>query len=66
MEQKNEVRARIAVGEYTLDIVRGTLVISHIIKNNGLENVVVNPAKGPEKRPKKRPKNKGPGGKRLN
>ena len=42
-------QARRAVGNYIVSIVRGTLVVSHVIEKNGLENTSKEPEKGPEK-----------------
>ena len=53
-------KARRAVGNYIVSIVRGTLVVSHVIEKNGLENTSKEPEKGPEKEPEKEPKIKGP------
>lgn len=53
-------QARRAVGNYMVSIVRGTLVVSHVIEKNGLENTSKEPEKGPEKEPEKEPKIKGP------
>ncbi|RMX48748.1 hypothetical protein pdam_00001521 [Pocillopora damicornis] len=55
-------QARRAVGNYMVSIVRGTLVVSHVIEKNGLENTSKEPEKGPEKEPKIKGPKRGPKG----
>lgn len=55
-------QARRAVGNYIVSIVRGTLVVSHVIEKNGLENTSKEPEKGPEKEPKIKGPKRGPKG----